>query len=247
MDELIKSTRPCFQEFPPRSSLDPSKYGDHTSTVTEAHLENKLEGLTVQQALDGNRLYILDHHDNFMPFLVRINSLEGNFIYATRTLLFLRGDGTLVPVAIELSLPDVLPDGVTAAKSTVYTPTSTTGAEAWVWHLAKAYANVNDYCWHQLISHWLNTHAVMEPFVIATNRQLSVTHPVHKLLQPHYRDTMNVNSSARQLLVNAGGIFETTVFPRQYAFEISSKVYGSWNFTEQALPDDLIKRLVLVT
>jgi linoleate 9S-lipoxygenase len=106
----------------------------------------------------------------------------------------------------------------------VYTPpASTAGAEAWVWHLAKAYANVNDYCWHQLISHWLNTHAVMEPFVIATNRQLSVTHPVHKLLQPHYRDTMNVNSSARQLLVNAGGIFETTVFPRQYAFEISSK------------------------
>jgi len=241
MDELINSTRPCFQEFPPRSSLDPSKYGDHTSTITEAHLENKLEGLTVQQALDGNRLYILDHHDNFMPFLVRINSLEGNFIYATRTLLFLRGDGTLVPVAIELSLPE-LRDGLTTAKSTVYTPTSTTGAEAWVWHLAKAYANVNDYCWHQLISHWLNTHAVMEPFVIATNRQLSVTHPVHKLLLPHYRDTMNINSNARQMLVNAGGIFETTVFPRQYAFEMSAVIYKNWNFTEQALPDDLIKR-----
>ncbi|CAD6266679.1 unnamed protein product [Miscanthus lutarioriparius] len=229
-------------DFPPRSSLDPSKYGDHTSTITEEHLENKLEGLTVQQALDGNRLYILDHHDNFMPFLVRINSLEGNFIYATRTLLFLRGDGTLVPVAIELSLPDELPDGLTTAKSTVYTPTSTTGAEAWVWHLAKAYANVNDYCWHQLISHWLNTHAVMEPFVIATNRQLSVTHPVHKLLLPHYRDTMNINSNARQMLVNAGGIFETTVFPRQYALEMSSVIYKDWNFTEQALPDDLIKR-----
>ncbi|KAF8664094.1 hypothetical protein HU200_055005 [Digitaria exilis] len=243
--EILAGVNPMLirrlTEFPPKSTLDPSKYGDHTSTITEAHISKNLEGLTVQQALDGNRLYILDHHDNFMPFLVAINNLEDNFIYASRTLLFLRGDGTLAPVAIELSLPE-LRDGLTMAKSTVYTPTSNTGAEEWVWHLAKAYANVNDYCWHQLISHWLNTHAVMEPFVIATNRQLSVTHPVHKLLQPHYRDTMNINSYARQMLVNAGGIFEMTVFSREYTFEMSSVIYKNWNFTEQALPDDLIKR-----
>ncbi|TVU36207.1 hypothetical protein EJB05_18131 [Eragrostis curvula] len=228
-------------EFPPRSTLEPSKYGDHTSTITPAHIEKFLEGLTVQQALDANRLYILDHHDHFMPFLVQINNLDGNFIYATRTVLFLRGDGTLAPLAIELSLPE-LRDGLTTAKSEVYTPTSTTGPESWVWHLAKAYVNVNDNCWHQLISHWLNTHAVMEPFVIATNRQLSVTHPVHKLLLPHYRDTMNINSNARQTLINGGGVFEMTVFPRKYALEISSFVYKDWNFNEQALPDDLIKR-----
>ena len=53
----------------------------------------------------------------------------------------------------------------------------------------------------------------MEPFVIATNRQLSVTHPVHKLLHPHYRDTMTINALARQTLINGGGIFEMTVFP----------------------------------
>ncbi|CAO2167342.1 unnamed protein product [Urochloa humidicola] len=230
-------------EFPPRSTLDPSKYGDQTSTITAAHIEKNLDGLTVEQALDGNRLYILDHHDNFMPFLVKINNLPGNFIYAARTLLFLRSDGTLTPVAIELSLPELQDDGVTTAKSAVHTPASTAGgAEEWIWHLAKAYANMNDYCWHQLISHWLNTHAVMEPFIIATNRQLSVAHPVHKLLQPHYRDTMDINSNARKMLVNAGGIFEQTVFSRKYSFEISSKVYGAWNFTEQALPDDLIKR-----
>jgi linoleate 9S-lipoxygenase len=180
-----------------------------------------------------------------MPFLIEVNSLDDNFIYATRTLLFLRGNGTLAPVAIEMSLPELVRD-VTAAKSTVYTPAPPTaaGAEAWVWRLAKAYVNVNDYCWHQGVSHWLNTHAVMEPFVIATNRQLSVTHPVHKLLLPHYRDTMNINSNARQMLVNAGGLFETTVFPRQYAFEMSAVIYKNWNFTEQALPDDLIKRLI---
>nr|CAB3475078.1 unnamed protein product [Digitaria exilis] len=231
-------------EFPPKSTLDPSMYGDHTSTITESHIERNLKGLTVQQALANNRLYILDHHDHYMPFLKEINRLEHNCIYASRTLLFLRDDDTLAPVAIELSLPVVNKDDdvITNAKSAVYTPTSNTGAEAWVWHLAKAYVNVNDYFWHQGISHWLNTHAVMEPFVIATNRQLSVTHPVHKLLHPHYRDTMNINALARQKLINAGGIFEKTIFPRKYALMISSKVYGSWSFADQALPNDLIKR-----
>ncbi|KQK13307.1 linoleate 9S-lipoxygenase 2 [Brachypodium distachyon] len=242
--EMLAGVNPMMikrlTEFPPKSTLDPSKYGDHTSTITEAHIGNSLEGLTVQQALDGNRLYIVDQHDNLMPFLVNINNLDGSYIYATRTLLFLRGDGTLAPVAIELSSP-LLQGGLTTPDSTVYTPAST-GVEGWVWQLAKAYVAVNDYGWHQLISHWLNTHAVMEPFVIATSRQLSVTHPVHKLLHPHYRDTMNINARARELLINAGGIIEMTVFPRKYAMGMSSVAYSNWNFTQQALPEDLIKR-----
>ncbi|KAM0901410.1 hypothetical protein ACQ4PT_019966 [Festuca glaucescens] len=242
--EILAGVNPMMitrlTEFPPKSTLDPSKYGDHTSTITEAHIGKNLEGLTVEQALAGNRLYIVDHHDHLMPFLVDINNLDDSFIYATRTLLFLRGDGMLAPVAIELSSP-LIQGSLTTAKSTVYTPEST-GVEAWIWQLAKAYVAVNDYGWHQLISHWLNTHAVMEPFVIATNRQLSVTHPVNKLLVPHYRDTMNINSRAREALINTGGIIEMTVFPRKFAMELSSVVYKNWNFVEQALPDDLMRR-----
>jgi len=83
---------------------------------------------------------------------------------------------------------------------------------------------------------------VIEPFIIATNRNLSVLHPVHKLLFPHYRDTMNINALARRSLINADGIIENSFLGGKYAMEMSSAVYKHWMFPEQALPADLIKR-----
>lgn len=202
-----------------------------------------MNGYSVEKAIESNRLYILDHHDALMPYLRRVNSTATK-TYATRTVLFLKEDGTLKPLAIELSLPH--PQGDThGAVSQVYTPAEE-GVEGSVWQLAKAYAAVNDSGYHQLISHWLHTHAVIEPFVIATNRQLSVLHPIHKLLQPHFRDTMNINALARQILINAGGVLEMTVFPAKFAMEMSSFVYKNWVFTDQALPVDLLKRGVAV-
>lgn len=93
-----------------------------------------------------------------------------------------------------------------------------------------------------IIHHRLNTHAVIEPFVIAANRQLSVMHPVYKLLYPHFRYTMYINAIARQILINGGGILEATSFPGKYSMEMSSMFYKYWVFPEQALPVDLLKR-----
>ncbi|KAG0456774.1 hypothetical protein HPP92_024562 [Vanilla planifolia] len=226
-------------EFPPTSKLDSVKYGDQSSKITPEHIEKNLSGLTAEQAVESGRLFILDYHDTLMPYLTRINSTKSK-VYATRTMFFLREDDTLKPVAIELSLPH--PEGEEhGAVSTVYTPADS-GVELSIWQLAKGFVAVNDYGVHQLISHWLRTHAVMEPFVISTNRHLSAMHPIHKLIVPHFRDTMNINALARQALVNAGGIIEFSVFPSSYAMEMSSVVYKSWKFTEQSLPADLLKR-----
>ncbi|XP_058073717.1 probable linoleate 9S-lipoxygenase 5 [Magnolia sinica] len=241
--EMLAGVNPVIishlKEFPPTSKLNPEAYGNQNSSITEEQIVGNLHGLTVKEALERKKLFILDHHDALMPYLNRINTTSTK-TYASRTVLFLKDDGTLMPVAIELSLPH--PDGEQhGAVSKVFTPANH-GVEGSIWQLAKAYAAVNDSGYHQLISHWLNTHAVIEPFVIATNRQLSVLHPIHKLLNPHYRDTMNINALARQILINAGGVLENTVFPGKFAMESSSVIYKDWVFTEQGLPADLIKR-----
>ncbi|KAK2353189.1 linoleate 9S-lipoxygenase [Trifolium repens] len=245
--EMIAGVNPHIikklSEFPPKSKLDSQLYGDNTSTITKENLEPNMDGVTVEQAIQNNRLYILDHHDTLFPYLRKINATETK-AYATRTILFLQTDGTLKPLAIELSRPHPQGDSF-GPVSNVYLPASE-GVEASIWLLAKAFVIVNDSCYHQLVSHWLNTHAVVEPFIIATNRHLSVVHPIHKLLLPHYRDTMNINALARNVLVNAEGIIESTFLWGNYALEMSAVVYKDWVFTEQGLPNDLIKRGVAV-
>ncbi|KAH9326864.1 hypothetical protein KI387_007042 [Taxus chinensis] len=191
------------------------------------------------QAVEARRLFVLDYYDAYMPYIERINKQSDSIkMYASRTLFFLTAEGILTPVAIELCLPHT---SVSQALKKVYTPAQM-GEKGALWLLAKAHSRVNDSGYHQLISHWLRTHAVIEPFIIATHRQLSKMHPLHKLLIPHYFDTMDINQAARQILINANGVIEAGFTPKRYAIELSSKAYKHWKLNEQGLPADLIKR-----
>ena len=83
----------------------------------------------------------------------------------------------------------------------------------------------------------------MEPYIIATHRQLSAMHPIYRLLHPHFRYTMAINAAAREALINAEGIIENIFSTGKYSMEISSLVYEKqWQFNLEALPADLIHR-----
>ncbi|XP_068666574.1 linoleate 9S-lipoxygenase 6-like [Aristolochia californica] len=235
-----------LETFPPES-----KSGEKSS-IRAWHVENNLDGLSLEQAMGERRLFILDHYDYLMPFVERINS-QGVCIYASRTLLFRRENEALKPLAIELSLPYPKGDDPTSATTNDYQEVinrvflpATHGTERALWQLAKAHVASNDSSYHQLVSHWLNTHAVAEPFIIATRRQLSQMHPIHKLLDPHFKDTMHINALARSILLNSEGILEKTLFPGKFSLELTSALYKDWKFDEQGLPADLLKRRMAV-
>jgi len=69
-------------------------------------------------------------------------------------------------------------------------------------------------------------------------------HPIHRLLNPHFKDTMHINALARLILINSGGILERILFPGEICMHISSDLYKEWRFNEQGLPADLLKRYI---
>ncbi|KAK9673695.1 hypothetical protein RND81_12G184000 [Saponaria officinalis] len=237
----------CIQlvtEWPLKSKLDPNIYGPQESAITTELVEKAILGyMTVEKALEEKKLFMLDYHDAYLPYVNKVRELKGTTLYGSRTLFILTENQTLRPLAIELTRPPC--DGKPQWKQ-AFTPNGD-ATSCWLWRLAKTHVLAHDAGYHQLISHWLRTHCSTEPYIIATNRQLSAMHPIYRLLHPHFRYTMEINALARESLINAGGSIESSFSPGKYSLEISSVIYGSeWRFDHEALPADLIRRGIAV-
>ncbi|KNA25150.1 hypothetical protein SOVF_008760 [Spinacia oleracea] len=229
-------------EWPLKSNLDPEVYGPPESAITSLVIEEAIKGImSVDEALEKKKLFMLDYHDILLPFVNKVRQINDTTLYGSRTLFFLAPEGTLRPIAIELTRPPA-DDGKPQWKQ-VFTPSCWNATEGWLWRLAKAHVLAHDSGHHQLISHWLRTHCCVEPYIIAANRQLSAMHPIYRLMNPYFRFTMMINALARQALINAGGIIETSFSTERYSMEFSSFIYDKeWRFDQQGLPADLIVR-----
>lgn len=93
------------------------------------------------------KLFILDYHDAYFPFLNGINAREDRKAYATRTILYLTRLGTLKPIAIELTLSQGDP-----SKQVLTPPLDSTSY--WLGQIGKAHVCSNDAGVHQLVHHW---------------------------------------------------------------------------------------------
>ncbi|KAB1210361.1 Linoleate 13S-lipoxygenase 2-1, chloroplastic [Morella rubra] len=139
-------------EWPLKSKLDPKIYGPPESAITTEMIEREIKGFTstVEEAIAQKKLFILDYHDIFLPYVSKVREIKGTTLYGSRTLFFLNPDGTLRPLAIELTRPPM--DGKPQWKD-VFTP-SWNATGVWLWRLAKAHVLAHDSGYHQLVSHW---------------------------------------------------------------------------------------------
>ncbi|XP_782245.3 allene oxide synthase-lipoxygenase protein [Strongylocentrotus purpuratus] len=157
--------------------------------VSESDLEPLLEGLTTKDAIQHKRLFIIDYQ-----FLKGLPCTDGREMCAPVALFFLNKDKYLMPVAIQL-YPDPAPD------NPVFYPTD----PEYTWLMAKCYFNMADLSVHESASHLGLTHMVGESVVIATHRYLAPSHPIFRLLAPHFLYLLAINDKALDDLMAKGG------------------------------------------
>lgn len=115
--------------------------------------------------------------------------------------------------------------------------------EGATWELAKLHVQSADGNYHELISHLGLTHLLIEPFVIATHRNLAPHHPLFRLLLPHFQGTLFINWSAVvSLIAPGGGVDQLLAGTIESDWGVVGTAFGSLDFDAHMLPAALAAR-----
>jgi arachidonate 15-lipoxygenase len=193
--------------------------------------------LTLRQAAQLGRLYVVD-----MSMLRDVpgGTLHGDQRYVVAPIAIFYwnpdpppgyppGRGSLQPVAIQIgqehhpeNCPVFVPDG-----------------EPTKWKLAKHFLLNALAVHHETIAHLGACHLTVETLIIATNRQLSVQHPVLTMLKPHFRFTLDINEGAKHSLIIPGGVVASVLSPSiEGSLSMVRDARLAWRF-DQNLPHRL--------
>uniref|UniRef100_A0A8D1JFL6 Polyunsaturated fatty acid lipoxygenase ALOX15 n=1 Tax=Sus scrofa TaxID=9823 RepID=A0A8D1JFL6_PIG len=191
-------------------------------------------GTCLQTELERGNIFLADY---WILAEVPVHCINGRpqYVAAPLCLLWLNPQGALVPLAIQLSQTPG-PD------SPIFLPTDSD----WDWLLAKTWVRNSEFLVHENNTHFLCTHLLCEAFAMATLRQLPLCHPIYKLLLPHTRYTLQVNTIARATLLNPEGLVDkVTSIGRQGLLYLMSTGLAHFTYTNFCLPDSLRARGVL--
>lgn len=164
-----------------------------TNDMVSVSLEREL---TLEQEIKAGNIYIVDYEilEGINPNTTDPNTQQ--HLAAPMCLLYRNIRNKILPIAIQLGQdPDENP---------IFLPTD----GKYDWLLAKIWVRSADFQHHQTITHLLRTHLMTEVFGIAMYRQLPAVHPAFKLLIPHIRFTIAINTKAREQLICEKGIFD---------------------------------------
>uniref|UniRef100_A0A8C5M1J4 Uncharacterized protein n=1 Tax=Leptobrachium leishanense TaxID=445787 RepID=A0A8C5M1J4_9ANUR len=209
----------CFQipqNFPVKDDMVAASLGTATN---------------LQEELKKGNIYLADY--KILQGIPR-NTINGQkqHIASPLCLLWNSPQNYIIPIAIQL----VQTPGEN-------TPIFLASDPEWDWTLAKMWVQNADFQVHEAISHLLYTHLFSEVFNIATRRQLPMGHPVYKLIIPHLRYTLAINTLARQNLINDGGTFDQITSTGKKGLEVLvKKAMEELTYTSLCLPEDIENR-----
>ena len=198
-----------------------------------------LTAQTYEEALKEKRLYLADY--SILKVMVDNPKKlsDGRQQYTTNPVaLFYRQDnGLLQPLAIQLYATEP-----TSTKNPIYTP-----ANGQHWTMAKMFVQNADLIVQNVWTHSMRSHYLVGSLVLATYRNLSPNHPLFTLLQPHWQDTLAVNTLIRYYRpTHEGGkipLFGMVLPCEQNTLaEFFGKGMRTYSFKEMSFPNDIKKQ-----
>lgn len=163
-------------------------------------------GKSLSELAAGGRLFLVDYR-----ILEGVPTKPGCVVYLPFVLFFLKLDGQLAPLGIQLTRNIVFTQrGPKASSNKVFSPHTGTevASHNLIWKFAKLHVLHSDSLVHEAVTHLGYTHLAMEPVIIAFNRQLPDSHPILHLLTRHFWQTYDINQLGRLTLLSDNGQFE---------------------------------------
>ncbi|XP_043191598.1 polyunsaturated fatty acid 5-lipoxygenase-like isoform X2 [Amphibalanus amphitrite] len=179
-----------------------------------------LEGLTLGEALAANRIFIVDLHilEGILPE-ERVRPTDYlKQLCAPIALFYLNKHNVLLPIAIQLYQ-------YSGKRNPVFLPSD----PANLWLLAKMYFNCSEAQHHTVLTHMGLGRLLMEGVAVCTQRNLSPSHPLHRLLAPHFRHLMITNAVTVEELLEPGmWMYEFMMLKGAGVQELMRRGKASW-------------------
>uniref|UniRef100_A0A673I173 Hydroperoxide isomerase ALOXE3-like n=1 Tax=Sinocyclocheilus rhinocerous TaxID=307959 RepID=A0A673I173_9TELE len=152
------------------------------------------------------------------------------YVAAPLCLLYKNQVGKLLPIAIQLQQQ-------ASEDNPVFLPSDS----EYDWLLAKLYVRNADCLEHQA-SFYLRTH-LAETFTVSLMRNLPAAHPIHKLLVPHTRYTLQINTLIRNRLIGpVGAVTQNTSIGDEGMTNLIKKALSDLTYSSLCLPEDISGR-----
>uniref|UniRef100_A0A7M6DMI8 Allene oxide synthase lipoxygenase protein n=1 Tax=Clytia hemisphaerica TaxID=252671 RepID=A0A7M6DMI8_9CNID len=185
-----------------------------------------MEGQSFQQAQDADRLFYID----FKDLDGYIAKSSGKPMVAPLALFYARMDGTLIPLAIQLFQKN-------ADNNPIFYPPPIDDEK--VWCHAKFWFGVADSNYHEPVTHLLQTHLVAGDFITCFHHMISPSHPVYKLMLPHFIFLLNINTDGMPVLTADDGAFNKILtFGLENCYDLMHKKYKTFELKNAYLKTD---------